>query len=73
MNRHLPTLPERVFLCVGSMIAMTLLAKAVMSASVAVIGVAVAVMIWLAGYWFAVRRAEPNGVAGIFIDRKSVV
>ena len=68
MNRHLPTLPERVFLSVGSMITVTLVAKAVMSASVAVICVAAAVMIWLAGYWFAVRRTEPNGVARIFIN-----
>lgn len=63
MNRHLPTLPERVFLCVGSVITLTLLARAAMQASVVVISVAVAVLIWLAGYWFAVRRTEPNGVA----------
>ena len=63
MNRFLPTLPERVFLCVGSVITLTLLARAAMQASVVVISVAVAVLIWLAGYWFAVRRTEPNGVA----------
>ena len=63
MNRHLPTLPERVFLCVGSVITLTLLVKATMQASVVVICVGVAAVIWLAGYWFAVRRTEPNGVA----------
>ncbi|MEJ7595999.1 MAG: phosphatase PAP2 family protein [Planctomycetaceae bacterium] len=68
MNRHLPTLPERVFLCVGSILTITLLAKAVMLASAAVTDVAVAVMIWLAGYWFAVRRTEPNGVARMIIN-----
>lgn len=68
MNRHLPTLPERVFLCVGSMITLTLLAKAAMSSSGAVICVAGVVMIWLAGYWFAVCRTEPNGVARIITN-----
>jgi|GEM_PF-4318553 len=72
MNRHMTTLPERVFLCVGSMITLTLLAKAVMLASVAVICVATAVMIWLAGYWFAVRRTKPNGVARMIINFATV-
>jgi hypothetical protein len=68
MDRCLPTLPERVFLCVGSVITLTLLARAAMLASVAVICVAAAAVIWLAGYWFAVRRTEPNGVARIIAN-----
>lgn len=72
MNRHLPTLPERIFLCVGSMIILTLLVKAAMIASVAVISVAAAAMIWLAGYWFTVRRTEPNGVGRIFANSVTV-
>ena len=68
MNRHLPTLPERVFLCVGFVVTLTLLAKAAMLPSVAVIGVAAAAVIWLVGYWVAVRRTEPNGVARLITN-----
>ncbi len=72
MNRHLPTLPERIFLCVGSMISVTLLAKAAMLASVAVMFIAAGAVIWLAGYWLAVRRTEPDGVARMFTNFATV-
>ena len=68
MNRHLPTLPERVFLCVGTIITLTLLTRAAMLASVTVICVAAAAVICLAAYWCAVRRTEPNGVARLITN-----
>ena len=68
MNRHLPTLPERIFLCIGTIISLILLGKAAMLASMAMIGVAAAAVIWLVGYWFAVRRTEPHGVTRLITN-----